>query len=53
MVTSNEKNGQYLSINLAFALGVIFGIFASRGVSGKEAKFLSFSLAYLKVHRIK
>ncbi|XP_041823209.1 aquaporin-10b [Melanotaenia boesemani] len=31
---SEEKNGHYLSINLGFALGVTFGIFVSRGVSG-------------------
>lgn len=34
VTTSREKNGDYLSINLGFALGVTFGIFASRGVSG-------------------
>uniref|UniRef100_A0A3Q1G074 Aquaporin 10b n=1 Tax=Acanthochromis polyacanthus TaxID=80966 RepID=A0A3Q1G074_9TELE len=34
VTTSQEKNGHYLSINLGFALGVTFGIFASRGVSG-------------------
>ncbi|XP_013878909.1 aquaporin-10b [Austrofundulus limnaeus] len=34
VTTSGEKNGQYLSINLGFALGVTFGVFVSRGVSG-------------------
>uniref|UniRef100_A0A3B3U0Z5 Aquaporin 10b n=1 Tax=Poecilia latipinna TaxID=48699 RepID=A0A3B3U0Z5_9TELE len=34
VTTSQEKNGQYLSINLGFALGVTFGVFVSRGVSG-------------------
>ncbi|KAM4550517.1 aquaporin-10b [Fundulus diaphanus] len=34
VTTSEEKNGQYLSINLGFALGVTFGVFVSRGVSG-------------------
>uniref|UniRef100_A0A8C6LPD1 Aquaporin 10b n=1 Tax=Nothobranchius furzeri TaxID=105023 RepID=A0A8C6LPD1_NOTFU len=34
VITSQERNGQYLSINLGFALGVTFGVFVSRGVSG-------------------
>ncbi|XP_017278570.1 aquaporin-10b [Kryptolebias marmoratus] len=34
VTTSQQQNGQYLSINLGFALGVTFGVFVSRGVSG-------------------
>uniref|UniRef100_A0A3Q3X967 Uncharacterized protein n=1 Tax=Mola mola TaxID=94237 RepID=A0A3Q3X967_MOLML len=33
VTTTQEKKGQYLSINLGFALGVTFGVFVSRGVS--------------------
>ncbi|XP_028649869.2 aquaporin-10-like [Erpetoichthys calabaricus] len=32
--TSHETKGQYLSINMAFAIGVIFAMYISRGVSG-------------------
>lgn len=35
VTTSEDKKGQFLSINLGFALGVTFGVFVSRGVSGK------------------
>lgn len=35
MTTTQDKKGQYLSINLGFALGVTFGVFVSRGVSGE------------------
>ena len=35
MVTTEDQKGQYLSINLGFALGTCFGVFVSRGVSGK------------------
>lgn len=35
MTTTQDTKGQYLSINLGFALGVTFGVFVSRGVSGK------------------
>uniref|UniRef100_A0A3Q3X945 Uncharacterized protein n=1 Tax=Mola mola TaxID=94237 RepID=A0A3Q3X945_MOLML len=35
VTTTQEKKGQYLSINLGFALGVTFGVFVSRGVSGE------------------
>ena len=35
VVTTEDQKGQYLSINLGFALGTCFGVFVSRGVSGK------------------
>lgn len=38
VTTTQDKKGQYLSINLGFALGVTFGVFVSRGVSGKKKK---------------
>ncbi|XP_056154928.1 aquaporin-10b [Lampris incognitus] len=34
VTTTQENKGQYLSINLGFALGTTFGVFVSRGVSG-------------------
>ncbi|KAM4631485.1 aquaporin-10b [Polymixia lowei] len=34
VTTTQDKKGQYLSINLGFALGTTFGVFVSRGVSG-------------------
>ncbi|XP_034561543.1 aquaporin-10b [Notolabrus celidotus] len=34
VTTTGDKKGEYLSINLGFALGVTFGVFVSRGVSG-------------------
>lgn len=38
VTTSHETKGEYLSINLGFALGVTFGVFVSRGVSGEETQ---------------
>lgn len=35
VTTTQEQKGQYLSINLGFALGVTFGVFVARGVSGE------------------
>ncbi|MGH0178374.1 UNVERIFIED_CONTAM: hypothetical protein FKN15_077264 [Acipenser sinensis] len=32
--TTNEVKGQYLSVNLAFAVGVVSAVYISRGVSG-------------------
>ncbi|KAK6467112.1 aquaporin-10-like [Huso huso] len=32
--TTNEAKGQYLSVNLAFAVGVVSAVYISRGVSG-------------------
>ncbi|XP_068603010.1 aquaporin-10b [Brachionichthys hirsutus] len=34
VTTTREEKGGFLSINLGFALGVTFGVFVSRGVSG-------------------
>src|SRR6187431_1235516 len=34
VVLSDEKSGQYLSINLGWGLGVTMGIFVAGGVSG-------------------
>ncbi|KAM9385682.1 aquaporin-10b [Pholidichthys leucotaenia] len=51
VTTSEEKKGQYLSINLGFALGVIFGIYVSRGVSGAHLNpAVSLSLCVLGRH---
>lgn len=36
VTTTQNQKGQYLSINLGFALGVTFGVFLSRGVSGER-----------------
>lgn len=36
VTTTQDEKGQYLSINLGFALGTTFGVFVSRGVSGKR-----------------
>lgn len=41
MTTSQERNGQYLSINLGFSLGVTFGVFVSGGVSGESRRRFS------------
>lgn len=41
VTTSENKNGQYLSINLGFALGTTFGIYVSRGVSGTSWEIIS------------
>ncbi|KAM9824272.1 aquaporin-10b [Neosynchiropus ocellatus] len=51
VTTSRKENGQYLSINLGFALGVMFGVFASRGVSGAHLNpAVSLSLCFLGRH---
>uniref|UniRef100_H2TI82 Aquaporin 10b n=2 Tax=Takifugu rubripes TaxID=31033 RepID=H2TI82_TAKRU len=51
VTTSHEKNGQYLSINLGFSLGVTFGVFVSRGVSGAHLNpAVSLSLCVLGRH---
>ncbi|XP_060915842.1 aquaporin-10b [Labrus mixtus] len=51
VTTTEEKKGQYLSINLGFALGVTFGIFVSRGVSGAHLNpAVSLSLCVLGRH---
>uniref|UniRef100_A0A672Z0M9 Aquaporin 10b n=2 Tax=Sphaeramia orbicularis TaxID=375764 RepID=A0A672Z0M9_9TELE len=51
VTTSQDKKGQYLSINLGFALGVTFGVFASRGVSGAHLNpAVSLSLCFLGRH---
>ncbi|XP_061598294.1 aquaporin-10b [Cololabis saira] len=51
VTTSEERNGQYLSINLGFALGVTFGVFVSRGVSGAHLNpAVSLSLCALGRH---
>ncbi|KND04976.1 MIP family channel protein [Spizellomyces punctatus DAOM BR117] len=34
VVLHNNKNGEYLSINIGWGLGVLFGIYASGGISG-------------------
>lgn len=34
VVLSHEKNGQYLSINLGWGLGVVMGIYVAGGISG-------------------
>ncbi|KAK9526720.1 hypothetical protein VZT92_015405 [Zoarces viviparus] len=51
VTTTEDKKGQYLSINLGFALGVTFGIFVSRGVSGAHLNpAVSLSLCALGRH---
>ncbi|XP_074469492.1 aquaporin-10b [Sebastes fasciatus] len=51
VTTSGDKKGQYLSINLGFALGVTFGVFVSRGVSGAHLNpAVSLSLCVLGRH---
>ncbi len=34
VTTSQNTKGEYLSINLGFALGTTFGIYVAKGVSG-------------------
>ncbi|KAF7670077.1 hypothetical protein LDENG_00056630 [Lucifuga dentata] len=51
VTTSQDKKGQYLSINLGFALGTMFGVFVSRGVSGAHLNpAVSLSLCFLGRH---
>ncbi|XP_070778446.1 aquaporin-10b [Enoplosus armatus] len=51
VTTTQDKKGQYLSINLGFALGVTFGVFVSRGVSGAHLNpAVSLSLCVLGRH---
>ncbi|KAM9838226.1 aquaporin-10b [Aulostomus maculatus] len=51
VTTSQDKKGQYLSINLGFALGVTFGVYVSRGVSGAHLNpAVSLSLCCLGRH---
>ncbi|KAM3596298.1 uncharacterized protein V6R79_011913 [Siganus canaliculatus] len=51
VLTSHETKGQYLSINLGFALGVTFGVFVSRGVSGAHLNpAVTLSLCFLGRH---
>uniref|UniRef100_A0A3P9L086 Aquaporin 10b n=1 Tax=Oryzias latipes TaxID=8090 RepID=A0A3P9L086_ORYLA len=51
VTTSQERRGHYLSINLGFALGVTFGVFVSRGVSGAHLNpAVSLSLCVLGRH---
>ncbi|XP_029976304.1 aquaporin-10b isoform X3 [Salarias fasciatus] len=51
VVTTRDTKGQYLSINLGFALGVTFGVFVSRGVSGAHLNpAVSLSLCVLGKH---
>ncbi|AWP21524.1 Aquaporin [Scophthalmus maximus] len=51
VTTTQDKKGQYLSINLGFALGVTFGVFVSRGVSGAHLNpAVSLSMCVLGRH---
>nr|XP_020479476.1 aquaporin-10 [Monopterus albus]XP_020479477.1 aquaporin-10 [Monopterus albus] len=51
VTTAEDKKGQYLSINLGFALGVTFGMFVSRGVSGAHLNpAVSLSMCILGRH---
>ncbi|KAJ4928505.1 hypothetical protein JOQ06_016297 [Pogonophryne albipinna] len=51
VTTTEDKKGQYLSINLGWALGVTFGVFVSRGVSGAHLNpAVSLSLCVLGRH---
>ncbi|XP_075995655.1 aquaporin-10b isoform X1 [Genypterus blacodes] len=48
VTTTQEQKGQYLSINLGFALGTMFGVFVSRGVSGGHLNpAVSLSLCFM------
>lgn len=51
VTTSEEQKGQYLSINFGFALGVTFGVYVARGVSGAHLNpAVSLSLCALGRH---
>ncbi|CAL8396943.1 unnamed protein product [Gadus morhua 'NCC'] len=51
VTTTEDQKGQYLSINLGFALGTCFGVFVSRGVSGAHLNpAVSLSLCFLGRH---
>uniref|UniRef100_A0A8C5G1A6 Aquaporin-3-like n=1 Tax=Gouania willdenowi TaxID=441366 RepID=A0A8C5G1A6_GOUWI len=51
VTTTLDEKGQYLSINLGFALGVTFGVFVSHGVSGAHLNpAVSLSLCVLGRH---
>ncbi|XP_033831689.1 aquaporin-10b [Periophthalmus magnuspinnatus] len=51
VTTTQNQKGQYLSINLGFALGVTFGVYVSRGVSGAHLNpAVSLSLCALGRH---
>lgn len=51
VTTSLNQKGEYLSINLGFALGVTLGVYASRGVSGAHLNpAVSLSLCALGRH---
>ncbi|KAI4885686.1 hypothetical protein NFI96_017633 [Prochilodus magdalenae] len=48
VTTSENTKGEYLSINLGFALGTTFGIYVSKGVSGAHLNpAVSLSLCFL------
>ncbi|XP_066531564.1 aquaporin-10b [Hoplias malabaricus] len=48
VTTSENTKGEYLSINLGFALGTTFGIYISKGVSGAHLNpAVSLSLCFL------
>ncbi|XP_072304078.1 aquaporin-10b [Eucyclogobius newberryi] len=51
VTTTQNQKGDYLSINLGFALGVTFGVYVSRGVSGAHLNpAVSLSLCVLGRH---
>lgn len=51
VTTTENQKGQYFSINLGFALGVTFGVYVSRGVSGAHLNpAVSLSLCALGRH---
>ncbi|KAG7325595.1 hypothetical protein KOW79_010520 [Hemibagrus wyckioides] len=48
VTTSKNNKGEYLSINLGFALGTTFGVYVSKGVSGAHLNpAVSLSLCFL------
>ncbi|XP_055076875.2 aquaporin-10b [Misgurnus anguillicaudatus] len=48
VTTSQNTKGEYLSINLGFALGTVFGIYVAKGVSGAHLNpAVSLSLCFL------